>query len=225
MKTIITYIFLGLSLNGVSQISQATYDELRDFTTRIISPDNHPVFFTTEKIDSIIQVSDGVNIKLNLIKEQASWENGNLKYIRYYQEDKPYGNWQYFTPSGRLQYSLSNYAKYFVVNLHYSNYNVRSTRKFNYPKNKIVSGCSEENYYPNGSMQSFGSKTPIQMVNHWELVEDHKWHYFHPSGKLESVGKFKHGMKQGKWTYFNNTGEKIREVKYKSGLVISQKEI
>jgi antitoxin component YwqK of YwqJK toxin-antitoxin module len=205
-------------------LSQVTeYDDLKEFTTPFSQDDlsfkkNSKILF-----DSIVPISNGVNVQVTLSKEVSKWSNGSVKFIRFYNNNSPYGTWKYFTQDGLLKYTLRNYSDNFTVQVHFTNNNIRCIRKYplNTQKNQV--GCDEEGYYPDGSMQSFGKKEPQIVINHWELLETGKWRYFYPNGNMESIGKFKSGKKDGKWTFYNEVGSKIRTVIFKKGALVSQK--
>ena len=200
------------------------YDELAILTSPFESKDLQKPTNSRVTIDSIVQISEGINIEVALFKEESHWDNGNLKFTRFYQNNAPYGTWEYYTSTGFLKYTLTNYADYFTIQLHYENNNIRCIRKYNFETRTEITNCEEENYFPDGSMQGYGNKTSKLIINHWELVESGKWRYFFSNGTLESIGKFNNGDKEGKWNYYNKFGKKIRSVVFHNGLLISQKE-
>ncbi len=200
-------------------------DDLKTFTTRFTPEDILKSHNNRSFIDSIIHISEIVNIEVSLIKEVAFWPNGQRQFTRYYQNNTPYGTWKYFSQNGLLKYTLKNFESYFIVQLHFENNNIRSTRKYPLDTDKNIVGCKEENYFPDGSIQAYGKKEPEIVINHWELLEQGRWSFFYPSGILESKGKFTHGKKEGKWTFYNKSGHKLRIVKFKNGILVSQKKL
>jgi antitoxin component YwqK of YwqJK toxin-antitoxin module len=175
-------------------------------------------------LDSNLQISNGVFIVAILTKEESFWENGLLKFYRYYNEGNPFGNWEYYNQNGLLMYSISFTEKHYLLKSHFVNHNISSIRKYAINSLSLETKCVEEDFYPDGSMEAFGKKEPITIINKIELVETGKWHYFHTNGKLESVGKYKKGLKEGHWTYYNTSGKKTRMVTFKKGNVMVQKE-
>lgn len=222
MKTVTFISLLILSTLAYSQSNEI--DDLQIFTTPFYKLEKNSPLKSTSIIDSNIQISKGVFVAVQLTKEQEFWNNGNLKFTRYYNDTKPFGSWEYYEENGQLKYSLANFKNHFVINLHFENNNIRCVRKYPLQQKATATGCVEENYFPNGSMQAFGEKEPQIILNHWELVESGKWRYFHPNGKVESIGKFKAGKKSGKWLYYNAKGIKIRSANFKDGVLISQTE-
>jgi hypothetical protein len=225
MKVLLLTYFLFLSLLVSAQTDSQYHDDLKIFTTQftnndIINPYNTRIF-----IDSVISISEGLNLEITLIKEESSWPNGQIQFTRFYQNNIPYGTWKYHTQNGLLKYTLKNFETYFIIQLHFENNNIRSARKYPLNSDKDVVGCVEELYFPDGSLQAFGKKDPQIIINHWELLENGKWSYFYPSGVLESKGKFINGKKEGRWSYFDQSGNKLRYVKFKSGILVSQKKL
>tara|TARA_R110002050_G_scaffold204327_1_gene339628 strand:+ start:119857 stop:120486 length:630 start_codon:yes stop_codon:yes gene_type:complete len=199
-------------------------DDLQEFTTPFTNEDLNTPITSSSLIDSSLQISEGVFILVQLTNEKKFWNNGQLKFNRYYQGNKPFGTWKYFTKNGNLKYTLVNFKNDFIVKLHFDNNNIRSIRKYPIHLKANVTGCAEENYYPDGSMQAYGKKEPAKKFNHWELLESGKWHYFHPNGTKESEGKYKNGVKEGKWLFYNKLGDKIRIATFKNGVLVTQKE-
>ena len=225
MKILLSISFLFFSLLLSAQTDMQYHDDLKVFTSKFTNEDvNHP-FNTRSFIDSIIPISEGLNLEVTLIKEDALWPNGQKQFTRFYQNNTPFGTWKYFTQNGLLKYTIKNYESYFIVQLHFENNNIRSTRKYPLDSDKDIVGCEEENYFPDGSLQAYGEKVPHVIINHWELLEHGKWSYFYPSGILESKGKFVNGQKEGKWNYFDKSGRKLRFVKFKNGILVSQKKL
>ena len=225
MKILLAIPFLFFSLTLSAQTDMQYHDDLKKFTSQFTNNDVNQPLNTRLIIDSIISISEGLNLEVTLIKEEATWPNGQKQFTRYYQNTTPFGTWKYFDPNGLLKYTLKNFETYFIVQLHFENNNIRSTRKYALDSDEDLVGCDEENYFPDGSLQAYGKKDPQVIINHWELLEHGKWSYFYPSGILESRGKFVHGKKDGKWNYFDKSGKKLRFVKFKNGILVSQKKL
>jgi len=225
MKLILKFSWLFWSLNLLGQTHNIVYDDLATFTKRFTQEDlsspNHKQTF----VDSIVQVSNGIHVEISLITEQAFWNNGQLKFCRYYQNNTPFGIWKYYEEDGTLKYTLQHYTDFFTIQLHFKNNNIQSVRKYSTDVKNNVVGCYEENYYPDGSMKSFGKKEPKNGLNKWKLQKVGKWKFFFPNGKIESSGSFKNDLKKGKWLFFGPSGLLKRIVHFKEGVPVKQKEI
>ena len=218
----IALYLIAISFSVVAQTS--IKQELALFTSNHI--DKTDVNITPIKInfDSIIHITEGVNIEISLKKETAYYHDGTKKFVRYYQDTIPFGTWTYYSPNGKVKHSINNFKKYHVINTYFTNNNIQKSRKYKNKQHKIDSPCLEEQYYPNGSMFGYGKLMPSNHINRIELSESGKWLYFHPNGELASKGKFTSGKKEGLWQFYDKTGTKNRVVRFKNGNIISQKE-
>lgn len=225
MKLILKFTWLFWSLNLIGQTHNIVYDDLATFTKKFTTEDLRSSQNKQTFVDSTVQVSNGIHVEISLITEEAFWTNGQLKFCRYYQNNTPFGIWKYYEEDGALKYTLQHFQDFFTIQLHFKNNNIRSIRKYYTDVKKNVVGCYEENYYPDGSMQSFGKKEPKTGLNAWELQRVGKWKFFFPSGKIESIGNFKEGFKKGKWFFFGTSGSIKRIVRFKNGTPVKQKEI
>jgi len=210
----------------ISVIAQnSVFQELALFTTTTSTSQEITTTPTQVTFDSIINITEGVNIEIPLIKETSYYHNGSKRFVRYYQENTPFGTWSYFSPNGQLKHSINNFKKYYVVNTYFTNNNIQKTRKYKNKQKNVISPCKEEQYYPNGSMFGYGNMAPKKVINHTEMLEEGKWQFFHPNGLIESKGKFVSGKKDGLWIYYNKKGTKREVVRFKNGNIISQKTI
>lgn len=223
MKTSIYLFFTLTSFSLLSQSSNQKFDDLKFFTSPSSTTNIDKNIFQEIIFDSIIQVSEGIHTTIRLRKEIVFYSNGSIRFTRLYENNKPFGKWQYYNLNGSVKYTLHNYPAYIIVKLHYPNQNIRSQRRYRTATNTYMTGCQEEDYYRNGSVQAFGDKIPFKVANEWQLVANGKWRYFFPSGEIESIGSFKNGMKHGKWINFNTKGNKVRITKFKHGKLITQK--
>ena len=222
MRIFLYITLLFVSNWGRAQSTEENSDELIYFTTRFNTDDLQSSLNSSILVDSIIEISDGVSISLQLTKEFATWGNGVIRCERYYNGTKPYGTWQYFDAEGLLKYSLDNYQDYYILSIHFKDQTVHSMRTFPINDDDNIQ-CLEKNYHPNGVIESLGTKVTVVLANHQTLTENGKWKYYYPNGRIESIGKFVDGKKDGKWVYYSFKGIKTRLVIFKNGIVVSQK--
>jgi hypothetical protein len=69
----------------------------------------------------------------------------------------------------------------------------------------------------------FTTPTSLQMDGSYDdtaaKIPHGKFSYFYPDGKLESIGNYVHGKKQGTWMSFHNNGIPSDSVYYENGMV------
>lgn len=216
----ITLLLLLITTSVIAQTS--IYTDLKIFTSTVPKPNNSQLLNVV--FDSLISVSDGVNIEVSLKKETLFYANGEKQFVRYYQDDIPFGTWKYYSLNGNLKHSINNFKNYYVVNTYFTNHNIQKSRKYNNGQKEVLSSCKEEQYYPDGSMYGYGKMEPITIINQVNLLEDGKWKYFHPNGEIESKGKYTSGKKDGNWTYYDKKGVKRKAIHFENGEINSQKE-
>jgi antitoxin component YwqK of YwqJK toxin-antitoxin module len=219
-------VWLFWSLNLFSQNQSLSYDDLKIFTTRFTNNDlTNPVHQQTF-VDSTVEVVSEIHVEISLISEKAYWQNGQLKFYRYYQNNTPFGIWKYYESNGDIKYTLQHSENLFTIQLHFpnNNNNIQSIKTYRLDVKQNILGCDEENFFPEGQIRSFGKKSPVKGLNQWELLEIGKWKFFFINGKTESIGIFKNGIKEGKWLFYQPSGVLKRWVRFKDGIPVKQKE-
>jgi hypothetical protein len=73
----------------------------------------------------------------------------------------------------------------------------------------------EEVFYPTGKPEWIG---------HYKGKKEHgKWTYFWPNGNVKSEELYSRGKEEGISVEYNEKGEKVKEILYRKGIVISEK--
>lgn len=223
MKRIWCIFLILLTSTGYSQDTIVPIDEITYFTKMFSEQDLEDPLNSSIFVDSTIEVSSGVQLRLTLRKETTIWDNGQLRCVRFYNRNTPFGEWKYYEKNGALKFSVLNLEDAYILRWHFDNNNYRSVREYTYAKKGETYECIEENYFPDGRVQSHGARMISHGNPYADFVECGKWTYYFPNGKKESQGKYVDGIKNGKWTFYNAQGDKIRTVIFKNGSIISQK--
>ena len=139
------------------------------------------------------------------------WNNGMVKYRGQFRDDKPYGEFKYFYPSGKLKVVLE--------------YSEDGSRAHNI------------SYYENGKKMAEGDFVDQKKEGKWKYFseEDEKLileenykngklngeavTYYHDSGKPFEILEYKNGVKDGEWMKYFPEGQLMTETFYKNGVL------
>ena len=223
MKYLLYVLFTIIPVLGISQFVITEPTILSEFVKVTPASKANDNLHTQTYMDSLVKVSHGITIVLPLHKEIVKWPSGTVNMIRYYNGLVPFGEWSYLSQAGDTLYSLFHYSDYVLLKSHKEKNHITRVRKFESLDNLEYATCSEQQLYPDGHILATGDREPHNVANRLALVETGKWKYFFPSGKLESVGKFREGRKDGKWVYYNKDGRKIRVVTFNYGELVTEK--
>lgn len=188
-------------------------------STQLDKPNKKDVLFTTK--DTLIQVTQKVLQKRQIIEEVHVWPNGKIKMQRYYSSYQPFGNWYYYSPSGSLKYEFNqtiNGYESFVE--YYPNGQV----KFIETKAPNQLQIGYKSFYNNGEMYETGSlfQASNSILKSLNCVRHGRWKVHFPNGKIRRTGKYNIGKRVGKWSFYSYSGKCEKEIYYKSGVLKKQ---
>ncbi len=220
------FISIVLTILPIFIWAQPNYETSSDLVT-FLHPFKKGDFQNTpnkqELFDSLQNVSSGITIEIPLRKETYYWPNGKTKFIRYYQGNKPFGIWHFYSETKQEKYSLTINNNKAVLFAYSTNGNIKSEQKFKIDDAHIFTQCKEKRLFPTGAIHALGTRNLVLLANGNKLLENGKWVYYYTNGMIQSKGKYKTGKKIGKWIYYDETGDKESQCFYESGELISQK--
>jgi len=218
--------------------------------------DQWKYYFNTGDLEKIEEYKNGqVTVRKNYYKglirseeyfkngkKNGEWkyynqQNGKLKQIDHYLDNKPVGVSKWFHKNGNLGY-IRYYLNGKAVGEHkeyYESGNIKEITTFvNGKISEIIS------YYENGSLsakrtfledkilarsfyeidQKMGSIGYNQNI--YGTPQIGKWKYYHQNGKLHYKGKYIEGKRTGKWKGYHNNGKRKFKGKYNVGKQIGK---
>jgi len=149
MKILLYILLLIFPVLGYSQPETTPASDLELFTTPLTKNQTQDSYHTEMFFDSIIKVSNGINIQTTLRKQTSQWPNGSIQYIRYYHGLIPYGNWVYFTQENDTLYTLQNHQNYVLLKSFMEPNDITRIRKFSSIENVESATCAEQLVFPN----------------------------------------------------------------------------
>lgn len=137
------------------------------------------------------------------------YENGVLKSVGYYNNNKKEGIWKFYGTDGKLSRSGSyiNGKMNGIWNNYYNNGTVSSSANFD---NDLLEGESKY-FHQNGTIKEIGDFK--------NDLKEGVWKTFDENGKLISTGKYEKDAHEGEWKAFYANGQLHEVFKFTKGLL------
>ena len=166
--------------------------------------------------------------------KQGEWkkyhENGMLRYVGTFKDDKPIAVFKYYYDTGKLQVKMTYYDQEAYTGVYYETGELKATGRYVSQKKDSTwtyydldghkratefydEGVKEKiwyMYYPNGKV--------AEEKEYLKDFENGMWNQYFEDGKKKLVASFENGGLEGKATYYYSTGKRVTSGYFYHGL-------
>lgn len=167
------------------------------------------IFVITLMLFSLLAFSQGENKTDAKGRKQGEWkkyhENGILRYVGKFKNDKPVGVFKYYYDSGNVQVKMTYFGAEAYTSVYYKTGELKGTGKYINQKKD-----STWTYY---DVDGYKKATEFYVMG----LKDKIWYVYFTNGQIAEEKEYSNDFENGIWNQYFENGKKKLEATFKNG--------